>query len=101
MIHFTDIENLANRDDYLGYGYLGHSSRNHYSDTYLAEAANDQGIDLEDVFLWANSKCGRWFLDTHGQAIEGEELFPAMMAHDMQENLPELRRLKAEEQGVF
>lgn len=48
-----------------GYGYLGASTRNSWSDKYLAEAGNELGLDLEELFLWANSKPGRHFMDNY------------------------------------
>ena len=63
MITYHDIEKMTHREDFGGFGYLGHSMRTHDADVALAEAANQLGLSTEHVFEWANSKPGRWFGD--------------------------------------
>lgn len=63
MITYQDIENLVERDEYMGFGYLGNSRRRHDHDRLLATAANHLGLSLDDVFLWANSRPARHFMD--------------------------------------
>jgi len=62
-ISYRDIERLADHDDFGGFGYLGNSERNHDTDSILARTANDQGLTLDEVFLWANSRMARHFAD--------------------------------------
>jgi hypothetical protein len=68
----TDLDNAAQDDRYLGFGYL--SGRRHILtedptlvarvDTEVIAHANAAGWTYEDLFTWANSKNGRWFADS-------------------------------------
>lgn len=68
------IANLTNNPEFGGFGYLGHEFRDAVSDSLLAAAADQLHLTLDDVFLWANSRPGRHFMDTEpwniGQFVE-------------------------------
>ena len=76
----STFDTFANRDDFLGFGYIG-GRRNALDavasgewptsaladvtaadDAILARSA-ELGWDDERLFVWANSKDGRWFAD--------------------------------------
>jgi len=72
MLTVADLDAGLQRDDYLGFGYLG-ERRNFFStygmsvvpqieaaDTLVLFLANAHGYDAERLFEWANSKSGRW-----------------------------------------
>lgn len=72
----ADITRGYEDERWLGWGYLG--GRNHLSeveqigaDTLVLTYANAHGWDYEALFVWMNSKPGRWFADDpngiHGQ----------------------------------
>lgn len=46
-----------------GWGYLGHVHRTHTSDTNLVEAANQLGIQKEDLARWCDSSLARHRMD--------------------------------------
>jgi hypothetical protein len=65
----TTFDRFANRDDFLGFGYIG--SRQSFTaeevapvDAAILDIAEGLGWDEERLFEWANSKDGRWFADT-------------------------------------
>lgn len=86
----SDIEQMARRDDFGGWGYLGHGDRTHDSDVALADAANHLGIDAEDTFLWANSRPGRHFMDGAADDYTTDDFRRALTA-DINRWLPALR----------
>jgi hypothetical protein len=76
--HLFDV--LAERDEWLGYGYLGErqnvleaaatgglpaalTDRVAAADAFLIEHAARLGWSTDRLFEWANSKAGRWFAD--------------------------------------
>jgi hypothetical protein len=65
MLTYTDIEDMRQHKDYAGFGYIGHESRCHASDVWLAKAANKAKLTAEQTFMWANSKFGRRFMDQY------------------------------------
>lgn len=71
MIRYTDIENMRQREDWAGYGYLGSHFRTHKSDQALAAAANSLGLSIEQVFAYVNSKAGRWAAEGGVNTSEG------------------------------
>jgi hypothetical protein len=87
-----------------GFGYLGGTRRSSRSDKYLAEAANELGLDREEIFLWANSKPARHFMDGYPNGfydyensgwgemhtpMERVRAFRLALAHDLPELLTE------------
>lgn len=60
------LDEFEDREDFLGYGYLGNSFRTGDTDRYLIKAANFHGIEKEDLFMWCNSKWGRWEAENSG-----------------------------------
>lgn len=86
MITTADLDQMANDDRWLGYGYLGERrNRREYAATELTgymqdleleraarmdadvvEEANTEGLSYDELFTWANSKAGRWFSDCYG-----------------------------------
>ena len=52
--------------EWLGYGYLGSSYRTVDTDRYLIKAANHYNMSKEDLFMWCNSKYGRWAAENSG-----------------------------------
>ena len=62
------FDKFAQRDEFLGFGYIGERARAIESgwDVTAADAlALDMGDTLTDeaLFAWGNSKDGRWFAD--------------------------------------
>ena len=62
------FDDFALRDDWLGFGYIG--GRRHLTAAERARAdsialayAIEHGWSEGDLFLWGNSKLGRWFSD--------------------------------------
>lgn len=53
---------------HLGFGFAGIQHRSSSVQTVTKVAvvrqANRLGLDFEDLFLWANSKYGRWLADS-------------------------------------
>lgn len=62
-ITYEQIEAFADDDEFMGFGFIGHSRRRHRHDVALAEAANRNELQLDEVFLWANSRWARHFMD--------------------------------------
>lgn len=77
------FDRFSEREDWLGYGYLGNRSElgsrttetREYPgkpavmrrvDRAAAKAAASLGWTEEQLFLWSNSKCGRWFAEGSG-----------------------------------
>lgn len=92
MITAEQITMLVDRDDWHGWGYLGSPDRKPaFHDGVLAKAANRIGLDLEDVFLWANSTYGRHFMDNAPSRIKAfadelEEALPLLRSHNLAYN---------------
>lgn len=61
----TTIAKMTDHEDFGGFGYLGHENRTGISDAQLAEAANDLRIPAVELFMWANSRCARHFMDNY------------------------------------
>lgn len=64
-----------NGTHWSGFGYLGSGERSSRSDKYLAMAANELGLDREELFLWVDSSYGRHFMDDYADikdAVTGE-----------------------------
>jgi hypothetical protein len=66
------FEEFAERDDFLGYGYLG--NRDGMSDRVRArvdravlKAARELRWTREMFFHWTNSKMGRWYAEDSGE----------------------------------
>lgn len=62
------FDTFAQRDEFLGFGYIGERARHIESgmDTTAADAlALEMAATLTDeaLFTWGNSKDGRWFAD--------------------------------------
>ena len=83
-IKCTELTALINRDEYGGFGYLGHEFRGHASDVNLVKAANEMGLGIEDLFLWANSRYARHFMDQERVSVRA---FKQIMTSE----LPRLR----------
>lgn len=82
----ADLERFEERDEWLGYGYLGarRMALEEYesaegvdwsavvavSDELILHRANELGWTADQLFAWANSKLGRWAADvTIGSTI--------------------------------
>lgn len=78
MLTIADLNAMTERDEWLGYGYLGSRQNVLTSDDpeapanpdLVAEAdmkavdnANEYGLTIDQLFDWANSKYGRWYGD--------------------------------------
>ena len=71
------FDTFAQRDDFLGFGYIGGrtnaadaiasgewtSADIAGADAAVLKVAADLGWDEDRLFMWANSKDGRWFAD--------------------------------------
>lgn len=66
MITHLELISLQTRKDFAGFGYLGHHKRTGKTDHNLLAAANKMDLTLEELYLWANSKFGRHFMDYYG-----------------------------------
>lgn len=86
MIGTSDIKAMTDNSDWLGWGYLGHELRSDETDEKLAAAANWLGLDEADVFLWANSRLARHFMDGYGPEVTSKGFEAAL-----DEGLPTLR----------
>lgn len=64
-ITINDLGAMTDHPDWGGWGYLGHESRTAATDAELVAAANDANVDATDLFLWANSRCARHFMDMY------------------------------------
>lgn len=66
---WTDFNRMERDDRFLGFGYIGGISASQAADRLEAvdelvhSAAAAEQLTYEDLFLWANSKHGRWFAD--------------------------------------
>jgi hypothetical protein len=59
MVEVQDLEKFKSG----GYGYLGHESRSSISDANLVAAANQLGLQKEDLALWCDSRWARHRMD--------------------------------------
>lgn len=66
-LRLDDLDAALDDDRHLGWGY---SVKRHLStrtaaklDCAVIDVANELGLDYEELFLWANSKEGRWLVD--------------------------------------
>lgn len=95
MINIEKIKEMTRYRTYLGFGYLGAVERDDETDEMLVEAANSLGLSVYEVFLWANSRCGRKFMDPHkpkssSEFIQGiESSLPSLKDEDRQCLIPE------------
>jgi len=80
------INGLAEHPDHEGWGYLGHYSRTDRTDRVLAAVATECGLTIDDVFLWANSRSARHFMDNRAGANLEARLTTALLR-----DLPGLR----------
>jgi hypothetical protein len=88
IITAEDIRGLEDRFDFHGFGYLGASERTGTEDVKLAQAARKLDLDIEDVFLWANSTYGRHFMANAPHTIraykeELDESLPLLRSHNL------------------
>jgi len=80
-ITVSDLDNLEQRDEWGGFGYLG--TRHHtqalrpYMDAVVVAHANSKRWTLDDLFTWANSTHGRHCADTlsDGPAADIDERY--------------------------
>jgi hypothetical protein len=80
MLTTADFEKMFANPEWEGFGYLGERTREDREDLVAAADAqvladaNEMGLTAEQLFVWANSKAGRWFGDCvfggHGQHAE-------------------------------
>jgi hypothetical protein len=76
----SDIDRAMNDDRWLGFGYLG--VRQYGSETVAIDdadavvlaIANEAGLDYEGLFLWLNSKDGRWTADALFSGADRDDL---------------------------
>lgn len=72
----ADLDASLARDDHLGWGYATARSldvvRRELLDRAIVDVANELGLDADGLFLWANSKNGRWLVD----AVYGRDALP-------------------------
>lgn len=68
----ADLERTLTDDRHLGWGYAGIRNLDTATVTRTHEAviavANELGLDYERLFIWSNSKQGRWLADHGTQA---------------------------------
>lgn len=88
MIQADDIRAMEQREDWHGYGYLGASERTGAEDVKLAQAARKLDLELDDVFLWANSTYGRHFMANAPHSIraykdELDKTLPLLRSHNL------------------
>lgn len=78
-------------DNSNGFGYLGHLERNQGMDTdaALLEVANGLGLNSTDLWLWADSRPARHFMD--GAPTHDAGSFRRELAIDISRHLPSLR----------
>ena len=82
------IRAMENKDEWHGFGYLGACERTGAEDVKLAQAATKLGLDVDEVFEWANSTYGRHFMANAPQTIRAykEELLtslPLLKSNDL------------------
>lgn len=71
MLDLHDLHRTLWDDRHLGWGYqccdvLSPAKRRRL-DAAIVAVANECGLDYERLFVWSNSKWGRWLADgTHG-----------------------------------
>jgi hypothetical protein len=71
MLTEGDLYRTLEDDRHLGWGYacldVLSISRRARTDAAIVKVANQLELDYEDLFLWSNSKHGRWLADMiHG-----------------------------------
>lgn len=77
-ITISHINNLSENIEWGGFGYIGarldaSEVRRENADAIVVEVANKEGLTEAEFFLWANSKLGRWFMDTMTDATKTVE----------------------------
>jgi hypothetical protein len=91
-ITYEQIEELRTRGEWRGFGYLGHENRRHATDVVLASVATLMSLSIDEVFLWANSRPARHFMDEWGfDAGAQPTIFAHALANQLREELPRLR----------
>lgn len=74
MLTIADLNAMTERDEWLGFGYLGERRNKliYYpadpalvaeADMKAVDDANQHGLTIDQLFDWANSKYGRWYGD--------------------------------------
>ena len=59
----STIDKMKKRDDWLGFGYIGHAIRNDEVDKIVCKVLNELKLSDEKAFIYLNSKLGRWLGD--------------------------------------
>jgi len=92
------LDTFIMRDDWLGFGYIGErryltAEQRTTADAVVVAYAVEHGWNTPELFLWANSKLGRWFGEyaTDSQRAEPGALRHIALTHDLF-NLPKIRR---------
>lgn len=89
LITTGQINDMTERPEHHGFGYLGHEHRTAQSDRTLRDAANQLGLSNADVFLWANSRYARHWMDVREQPTL--EDFIHVLRDDTKRGLPALQ----------
>lgn len=88
-----DLHDVLNDDRHYGWGYATSrhlsESRRARLDRAVVAVANELGLTHEDLFVWADSKYGRWLVDhassTANRAVVREYLNAAAFASLLRE----------------
>lgn len=73
----ADLQATLDDERHLGFGYAESRYLSDFKrealDQKVVAVANEFGLDAEELFLWANSKYGRWLCDsTYGARVTRE-----------------------------
>lgn len=65
----TDLDRMQQDERWAGWGYImerrnATPERREAADSIVLEVANAENLTYDQLFMWANSKKGRWFMDT-------------------------------------
>jgi hypothetical protein len=67
ILTVADLDRAIRDERHLGFGYATSrdisAGRRKALDLAVVEVANDLGVDYETLFVWSNSKNGRWLVD--------------------------------------
>jgi hypothetical protein len=79
MLTVADLHDTLTHEDHLGWGYACVASIDSDAvrariDRHIVRAANDLGLTADELFMWSNSKYGRWLSDEVGESLRDATL---------------------------